>query len=274
MSINYTLGFDLLSYDKLDKFALLSDQNYNLGDRGDWFNHFRGGLNGLYARVLGVKIHYREIHSWTLDKAFINITGKMQMTEYHLSSIFFNMDSAIECMVFALNALGYAADLTQFLDVTNEKKLRQVSPYNILGKPPTHSNPVKGFDTYFPSLKSYWHENQDLIYIISEQHDVSKHRSAIFSGGKIRTDPPPGFFEGLGIENNGGEQIRVSPWAEIILTRQPKIPWRQRKLRDCKDVKKLEDIVEEFCTFINICGLKAVEDAKDRIKLNYYEFRK
>ena len=44
------------------------------------------------------------------------------------------MDSAIECMVFALNALGYNANSTQFLDVTNEKKLKQISPYNILGK--------------------------------------------------------------------------------------------------------------------------------------------
>jgi len=37
-------------------------------------------------------------------------------------------------MVFALNALGYNANSTQFLDVTNEKKLKQISPYNILGK--------------------------------------------------------------------------------------------------------------------------------------------
>ena len=148
MPNDYTLEFDLSSYNDLDNFALLATQSYNLGDKDDWFGQFRGGLYGLYNRILGVEVHYHEVHSWTPPLS--PISG-IQRAEYHLSSILFNMDSAIECMVFALNALGYITNSTQFLDVSDEKKLRKISPNNILGKPPDYlGGVVEGYDNYFP----------------------------------------------------------------------------------------------------------------------------
>ncbi len=162
MSNNFILRFDLRPYDELDKFALLADQGYNLGDKGDWFLHFRKGLEGLNARLFGVRIHYHEVHAWTIPKSPL-------VVEYHLSSILFNMDSAIECMVYTLNALGYIASSTQFLDINDDKKLRGISPYNILGKPPDFKKGfVLGYDNYFPSLKSYCQENRDLLLKIFE----------------------------------------------------------------------------------------------------------
>jgi hypothetical protein len=80
MSNDYTLEFDLSSYKDLDNFALLANQSYNLGDNDDWFGQFRGGLYGLYNRILGVKIHYREVHSWTPPLS--PISG-IQGAEYH-----------------------------------------------------------------------------------------------------------------------------------------------------------------------------------------------
>jgi hypothetical protein len=132
----------------------------------------------------------------------------------------------------------------------------------------------KGYDNYFPSLRNYWHDNRDLINKISEQHDVSKHRSTIFTGGRIRNDPPPRFFEKLGIEGDEEKQALVSPMAEILLTSQPKTPWPKRQPREYKEIDKLEDVTERFCTFINMCGVKVLEDARGRIKLNHYEFIK
>ena len=259
MSNDYALKFDLSPYGDLDDFALLANQSYNLGDKDDWFGQFRGGLYGLYNRILGVEIHYRGVHSWTSPLSPISgIRG----AEYHLSSILFNMDSAIECMVFALNALGYIANSTQFLDVSDEKKLRKIAPNNILG------GVVEGYDNYFPSLKNYWDENRDLIYKISEQHDVSKHRSMIFSGGSSRNDPPHGFFE------KWGKQALFTPMAEILLTSEPKTPWRKRQPQEYKDIDKLESVAEGFCTFINICGVKVLEDARSGIKLKHYELIK
>ena len=272
MSNEYILKFNLSSFKQLETFARTANKQDNLGDKGDWLNHFIGGLDGLIARLLGVEIHYYYVHAWELVDLPGLSRNKIEYylykaTEYHLSTLFFNMDSAIECIVFTLNALGFAVDSTRFKDVINEKELSRISPKNILGKP---LDCVPGYDIYFPSLKSYWLENGDLIYKISEQHDISKHRSAIFEGGRRRTDPPLGFFERLGIEGKT-EQIVVSPWTEITLVAQPKTPWRQR---DPKDSDKLEYIAERFCIFINTCGAKAVEDAHNRIKLNYNEFIK
>lgn len=272
MSNDYVLKFDLSAYRDLDNFALLADQKDNLGDKGDWFNQFRGGVYGFNARVLGVQIHYEAVHSWLL---IASPRILYQMTEYHLSSILFNMDSAIECMVFALNALGYAANSAQFKDVTIENELRLISPKNILLKA-SHSSKEKekkyvpGYDKYFPSLKKYWLENKNLIDKITEQHNVSKHRSSIFEGGRRRTDPPHGFFEMLGIEDEA-QRIIVSPFAKITLISQPKTPWRKRQPQGCKNLDKLEDVAEKFCIFVNACGTKALDDAQNTIKLNRYE---
>jgi hypothetical protein len=268
MSSDYILKFELQPYEHLDKFALLADQGYNLGDKGDWFLHFRKGLEGLNARLLGVRIHYLEVYAWTIPKPPLII-------EYHLSSILFNMDSAIECMVYTLNALGYIAEPTQFLDVTDDTQLKKISPYNILGRPPDYKKGLMlGYDNYLPSLKSYWQENTDLLLKISEQHDVSKHRKAIFEGGRMRTDPPPGFFESLGVGDDKGDQLAISPMAEILLRPKPKIPAQQLHPSDHETKEKLEDLAENFCSFINMCGEKALDDARNRIKLNHYGFLK
>lgn len=259
------LKFVLTSYQELDAFALLAVQKYNLGDKGDWFGHFRGGMNGLFARAAGVQIHYKKVHSWDLEMIRVPV-------EYHLSSILFNMDSAIECMAYSLNALGYIADSMQFHDVTDVKTLKKISPYNILGRPPNYTRGLlSGYDAYFPNLKKYWQENRDLIQIIAEHHDVSKHRTTIFRGGKINNNPPPGFLKKLGIENDKEMQMLIYTMEEIILIHQPKTPWRQRT-RAHQPPQLLETIAEEFCTFINTCGEKALKDAKSNIKLNHNTF--
>ena len=261
MSKEYIVNFDLSPYDSLDKFALLADQKYNLGDKDDWFGCFRGGLYGFYARLMGIQIHFKAVHSW-------DFSTKTGLEEYHISSIFFNMDSAVECMVFALNALGYIACSSKFLDITDEKKLKEISPSNLL-------NPKKmtqGYDDYFPSLKKCWHENNDLLSLIFEQHDVSKHRSTIYVGGQKRIDPPSGFFEMLGLQDDKVKQVPFMPMAEILIPPNRKVPLQKRKHIALKDIPKLEDIAEKFCEFINTCGVNALADAKTNIKLKHCEF--
>ena len=265
---DYILKFDLSSYSILEGFARRANQENNLGDKGDWLIQFLNGLEGMRARILGVIIHYFEIHSWELVKPtganhYLAEFEIYRTTEYHLSTILFNMDSAIECMVFMINALGYAVDQSKFRDVANPEELRRINPRNILSD--EEKCGVSGYTNYFPSLRNYWLENQDLIYKIAEGHDVSKHRSAIFEGGRRRTDPPVGFFEKLGITDNG-LQIVFSPFAEIILPSEPKIPWRQRKHTEYEDIVNLEDVAKKFQTFINTCGVKIMEDAKKNIK--------
>ncbi len=272
-SNDYFLKFDLSPFEVLRSFARHASDETHLGNKGDWLNHFINGLDGLRARILGVEIHYYQIRSWGLvdlifQSGIAHKTRELflyELTEYHLSSMLFNMDSAVECIVYMLNALGYVANPIQFKDVTDETKLAQIFPWNILGKQKKDDKVefVEGYKNYFPSLKSYWCENKDLIRQIADQHNVSKHRSSIFSGGKRRIDPPPDFFKKFGIEDKT-EQIVLSPFAEIDLPLQPKLPWRKR---DPKGSVKLDDIVSRFHIFINISGVKALEDARNNIKL-------
>ena len=100
---DFSLQFDSAPFEALDQLALLARQDYNLGGAGDWFGEFRGGLYGFYGRLHGVQIHYSEVHAW-LPRARIPTD-----TEYQLTTILFQMDSALECLTFALNALGWAA---------------------------------------------------------------------------------------------------------------------------------------------------------------------
>src|SRR5688572_12099276 len=214
----YELSIDLSNYGLLDQFALLACQDYNLGNESKWFNAFRGGLNGLHASLNGFLSHYNAIHVW------IPIPREPSETEHHLASVFFCMDSAIECFTYACNALGYAKRPDLFRNVQIDRSLKQISPRDILGEDPTKLSkpPMLGYKTVFPNLQTYWQSKKNIIEIIIEQHDVSKHRETIFEGGRTRSDPPPGFYESLGIEGNEEMKWMYEPMAEIILRNNPK----------------------------------------------------
>jgi hypothetical protein len=253
---NFILPFNLKVFNDLDGFAFSAQQPQNLGDNSNWFYYFRGGIHGLYARIHGVKTHFYEVHAW-----YPRIRLLIE-TEYHLSSIFFNMDSAIECFVFALNALGNAIAPKEFLDVTNDAALREVALRNII-----EPKPLPGYSLFFPTLQEHWRANQDVLNIITEQHDVSKHRHTIFHGGQARLDPPPGFYEKLGIDNNPNAQADFWPMAEIILQPEPKVPLSKCQSPTQNNTKILEPIAETFCEFINTTCIKAYQDATQYIKL-------
>jgi hypothetical protein len=96
---------------------------------------------------------------------------------------------------------GYAALPTRFRDVADQKALRRITPSDILGlaNDVTPTALVTGYGAIYPSLQSFWITNRDLVFNIMDVHDVSKHRQTIYTGGKLRLDPPPGFFEACGV---------------------------------------------------------------------------
>ena len=269
---NFNLEFDLTSYHKIDEYALLTCQKYNYGNDSDWFGSFRGGLYGSYARLHGVSNHYYAVHAWMPRPRLPS------ETEYHLASLFFNMDSMIECITYALNALGYCASNNEkFWDVTIEKYLKRISPYDIIGR--LNSNPpqphLAEYDTYFPEVRSYWEQKNELLSMIFEQHDVSKHRETIFTGGMARTDPPKGFFESLGIDqNNSSEKAIFWPMKEIIVMNNPKRPKVDRTPQPVEDRVLLEELVPEFKDFVENTGRLAYRDSKSNIQLKVTEFKK
>jgi hypothetical protein len=272
---DFSVNFDSGPFESLDQLALLSCQDYNLGNAGDWFGEFRGGLFGFYSRIHGVKRHYAEVHEW------LPRLRTPTETEYHLASIFFQMDSAIECLTFALNALGWASEPTGFRNVTDAVALKDVAPRDVFGDP-TRPKPIapkqSGYAVIFPSLQALWHSQGRLIAQIRDLHDVSKHRKTIYVGGQGQLDAPAGFYESLGIPAESNNQDHstlrtlLSPAAEIILKPDPKIPSHARPTPSVRPSDLLEDLVPSFAVFVSNSGSAALADAQTNVPLKIKQF--
>jgi hypothetical protein len=191
------------------------------------------------------------------------------------------MDSALECLTFALNALGWAAFPSEFWDVTNGKMLKKISPLDIIGAPTQTPprTPKPGYTTVFPSVQVLWQTQEQLISKVCELHDVSKHRETIFAGSQGRSDPPAGFYESLGISDKSSNQkdltLRALSWpaAKIILKYDPKTPSLQRVSQPVGQRDFLEDLVPSFAVLINGSGVSALTDAQTNIPLKVGQFR-
>lgn len=264
----YILNFKLTSFDELDSFALLACQKYNLGNDTVWFNSFRGGLYGFYSRIYGIAEHYRLVHSWIPRQRLPTDI------EYHSASILFNMDSAFECFIYALNALGHATSPRDFRDVTSRQQLIAIVPQDILGVPSATSSkkPLKGYSKIFPSTQTYCLENYSLLKTIVDLHHVSKHRRTIYSGGRVRSDPPPGFYESLGIAGKGRGRVVFCPAEEIILKLDPKAPDTDRIPAKRNECPTIEGLSNKYVNFIHQLGRYALADAKANIELSHTEF--
>jgi hypothetical protein len=265
---NYDLSMDLSDFAALDDFALLARQDYNLGGAGDWFGEFRGGLYGFYARFHAVRIHYKIVHAW------LPVPRNPTETEYHLSSILFGMDSSLECLTFALNALGFAALPSGFHSVTDGSALSRIKPQDITGVPNKASPPggsLSGYDRMFPTVKALWIGELTLLERIREPHDVSKHRQTVYVGGMSRLDPPEGFYEALGVGEDPGARSMFWPSAEIILKHDPKAPSLARISGSGRAGGLLEDLAPQFVSLLQRTGKAALEDAHKQIHLNKTE---
>jgi hypothetical protein len=259
----FNLTFDPQSFAELDAFATLAARDTNYGDKTHWELEYRGGHTGLYYRMKAVVRHYYELHAW------LPIARHPVDVEYHLSSILFGMDSAIECCTFMLSALGHGVAPTKFRDVSDSRSVAQIRPRDILGDlrrtPPIA--PQAGFREFFPSVVELWQAKAALIALIMDNHDVSKHRQAVFRGGQYRNDAPPGFFAAAGADDDAVLRLFYTPIAETILFRDPKVPSNERTPTPLEDVVYLEDIVPEFTAFLISTGTRALADARLRIAI-------
>jgi len=178
------------------------------------------------------------------------------------------MDSAIECFTFALNSLGYAARPSDFRDMTERHSLKQIGPADIFG---SH---VPGYERLFPTLAAHWKESRSLIQTIADNHDVSKHREAVFLGGQAsRQAAPAGFFERLGITDHA-QKLLVTPMEEIIISRDPKAPRTARSSTPREEQVRLEDVAQDFKRFIEQTCALALTDAKANIHLEFTELQR
>ena len=186
--------------------------------------------------------------------------------EYQISSLFFHLDSSLECFVFTLNAFGHGCDRGEFRDITDEKQLRSIGVWDLVGnasKTLPEAPRVRGYQRVFPRIQKQWTAKHELISLIIDQHDVSKHRKAIFRGGCCMTDPPDGFLESLGLSRDSTELPDFWPMQEILLQRNPKLPLSKRPALNQgidKDLV-LESVIDEYVQMINNSCAVAHEDA-------------
>jgi hypothetical protein len=266
---DFSIEFDVSALDKLDELALLAHQDYNLGGAGDWFGEFRGGLYGCQARLYGVERHYSDVHAW---QPRVRLRTDI---EYQLAAILFHLDSVLECFTFAINALGWAVMPSGFRDITDAKWLKRICPRDLLADPAkTPALSPNGYAHVFPTVQRIWQNQVQLINRIRDLHDISKHRTTVFVGGRCRLDPPAGFYEAAGISEEHKLATLLSPMAEIILKHDPKLPAIHRTPKTVQPGELLEDLVPSFAAFIKTSSEAALADAQAHVPLTEKQFRK
>lgn len=250
--------------EEIDKFGLLACQNYNLGNDGNWFFSFRSGLSGSRSRMLSLEEHRALVYEW-------HPSAMLHGHERHIAIMLFCMDSAFECLVFALNALGQARDTSGFRDVTDDIALRKIAPRDVIGAATT-GQPLAGWLNLFPTFQRHCASNSKLLSLIVENHDVTKHRQSGFEGGKVRSDPPPGFFERLGIPEGHPTRHLIAPMQEVLLPLEPKLPMDARSPK-LADLTRLELVIPQFRQFVNDAICLANADAHSTFKLPVAKLR-
>ena len=195
MSQPYELKFTKVvgSYNALWDLSGQLVMNPKVGDHDNWLFLFRIGLRGMLARLTAVDREYVALHAFqSAFPADGNPNEYGLGCESHVGLVLFGMDSTIECLVFAMNAIGFARSPEDFRDIRDPKSLRQVNPYNILGN--GKQKPIPGYQKFFPRATAHFTLNEALLFSICEYHDVSKHRSSVATGGAagsthLRADP-------------------------------------------------------------------------------------
>lgn len=243
----------------LDALALLACQDYNLGNLNNWFFSFRGGLNGFRSRMVSLEEHRQLVYEW---HPLATLNGH----ERHIAVLLFAMDSALECIVFATNALGFSKDKTGFRDVGRLQALSKISPIDVLGN--VKKSPLPGYLRIYPTFQKHFAENGSLIRLVQDNHDVSKHRQHSFSGGTGRTDPPQGFFESLGFSPGHPARSFIMPMAEVLIPLEPKLPIDALP-SELDHWTNLEIVIAEFRRFINDAVSLAHKDAKANLSLPF-----
>jgi hypothetical protein len=170
--------------------------------------------------------------------------------------------------VFMLNALGQAVDRPKFRDVSSDAALKKIGPNDILGAP--NRPPRPGYSRYFQTIQSHWQNKADLIRLIFENHDVTKHRQQAGLNGKARLDPPVGFYEALGLPDDPvarGMCGPMPPMEKVSIPKRPKLPIDQRQpLPD--EWTSLEETEKEFYLLIADSFHFALADARQTIILH------
>lgn len=237
MAMSYDITFDTDEWaDHIQRMSTLvhSDTNPEAGQL------VVRGVGGVVARLWGVREHYYRLHEWVPGEY-----GLPPVIDYHMSSLFFHMDSALECFAFALNALGCQIWPEDFWKLT---ELASVTPKKII-------KAERGYAKYFGSVVKFWQDESEMLTAVMDYHDVSKHRTTIFQGGQMRLDAPPGFY-----------RPGMPPAEKLLLDPTPKASPSQKRPEEAASWRSLETLVLDYRVFVNETLRLARDDAERSIR--------
>ncbi|MBU1413961.1 hypothetical protein KKC22_20800 [Myxococcota bacterium] len=236
--------------DVLRVIARIAANEKNLGNTGNWLFSCLRALEGVQQRMTSLEENRRLVYEWHPQ---VSIAGH----ERHIAIMLFCMDSAFECLVFALNALGQAHTPQGFRSLSDEKALKNITPKDVIGL--ANSQIGSGWLSLFPRFQQHCQNHATLNTLIAENHDVTKHRHSGFDGGTIRQDPPPCFYENLGLPKNHPRRNSIVPMQEVLIPLHPKLP-EDVKPKALSECTYLEKVIDEFCEFINQGLLLVIKD--------------
>jgi hypothetical protein len=158
----------------------------------NWVLTYRSAIRGMLARIITVDRDYQSLNepgngtATDEDMATqINRNWWNAVWESYAGTLFFAMDSSLECFAHAVNALGYLLSPSEFLDITADEKLRRITPSNLFD-PPSNGNAghsgYPGCLKWFPRICGHWSANRPLLAQIIEYHDATKHRHSVVVG--------------------------------------------------------------------------------------------
>jgi hypothetical protein len=182
----YTAGEQLWAIGKV----LQDDPKYTKPP--NWVLTYRYAIRGMLARIITVDRDYRGLNepgSGTATAAEMTTENARNwwnaVWESYAGTLFFAMDSSLECFAHALNALGYLLSPSEFLDITVDEKLRRITPANLFDPPSKGNASYSAYPAclkWFPRICCHWSANRSLLAQIIEYHDATKHRHSVVVG--------------------------------------------------------------------------------------------
>jgi hypothetical protein len=158
----------------------------------NWVLTYRFAIRGMLARIITVDRDYRGLNEpgngTATDEDMTTQDARdwwNAVWESYAGTLFFAMDSSLECFAHALNALGYLLSPAEFLDITADGKLRRITPVKVFDPPSREDadhSVYSGSLKWFPRICGHWSANRSLLAQIIEYHDATKHRHSVVVG--------------------------------------------------------------------------------------------
>ncbi|QVL32992.1 hypothetical protein KIH39_03490 [Telmatocola sphagniphila] len=182
----YQIGDQLFAFGRVLHF----DKKYKKVD--NWILTYRYAIRGMLARILSVDRNFENLSEFGVGTTPpLNIQTSLSSNDWNIvwesyaATLFFGMDSSLECFAHALNALGFLRRPSEFIDITDPAKLKRINPLNLFD-PPSRNNEKFSIHRFcsrmFPKICSHWSKNNLLLSTIIEYHDATKHRHSVVLG--------------------------------------------------------------------------------------------